>query len=76
MDGFWKLKGYDSFDGDYYPIPGEYETEDLARDAASAKLAGIKKSQPDEQSGGSGFGSVQDRIYVVKPDGSSYPFFG
>lgn len=79
----WKLEGYDTFDGAYYPmgtIPKQgggtidgmkprYDTEAEARADAAKALADLERTQPTSSSGGQDFGGIQDRVYLVHPDG-------
>jgi len=65
----WRLEGYDTFEGEFYPLDGSYETKELAIAAAKDRLKALEKSQPSASSGGQGFGGIQDRVFVVGPDG-------
>ena len=49
-----------------------YETEDEAVAAARARLVELEREQPSVSSGGQGFGGIQDQVYVVRPDGSTF----
>lgn len=71
----WKLEGYDTFDGTYYPLPGAYDDKDGALAAAWAMLDWLEEFQPTSRSGGQGSGGLQDRVYVVSPDGTGYRVF-
>jgi hypothetical protein len=66
----WRLEGWDTFGGHSYPIPGEYESEPLAIAAAKRELEELERTQPTESSGGQA--GIQDRVYVVGPDGHRY----
>lgn len=66
----WKLEGYDTFSREEYLLPGEYDTEDDAVAAAFQRLDDLEASQPSEMSGGQG--GIQDRVYVIRPDGTSF----
>lgn len=66
----WRLEGWDTFAGESYPIPGGYATEAKAVTAAKRWLARIERAQPSAQSGGQD--GIQDRVYVVGPDGQRY----
>ena len=70
----WKLKGYDAFEGAFYDIEGEYPTEGEAQQAARKKLQEIEVSQPREDSGGQDDESIQDRVFIVRPDGTQYRY--
>lgn len=64
----WRLEGYDTFDSEYYSLEGEYDDEAGAILAAKARLARLEISQPSSTSGGQA--GIQDRVYIVSPDGS------
>jgi len=72
----WKLRGYDTFEEEYYDIEGEHPDEATARKAAQEKLADLNLTQPIESSGGQEDHGIQDRIFIVRPDGSTYRFLG
>ena len=61
---------YDTFAGEAYPLEGEFSTEQDAIAAARARLEELERTQPSESSGGQD--GIQDRVYVVRPDGSSF----
>ena len=65
----WTLEGYDTFEGSSYDLPGEFDSEAEAEKAARAKLNELEKWQPSSSSGGQGFEGIQDRVYIVSPDG-------
>jgi hypothetical protein len=73
----WSLEGYDTFEGgpdDYYPLEGEYDDESAAQAAARNRLAELEKTQPSSSSGGQS--GIQDRVFIVRPDGRKYRFHG
>ena len=70
----WKIRGYDSFEGAFYDIEGEYPSEEEARQAARKKLQEIETSQPTEDSGGQEDEGIQDRVFIVRPDGTQYRY--
>lgn len=70
--GFWKIEGWDTFSAESYPLEGEYKDEETAREAARLRLIDLEKTQPIESSGGQD--GIQDRIFVIGPDGSGYRF--
>ncbi len=70
----WKLEGYDTFEGEYYPLPGTFRTESAAQDAARKRLAELEKTQPSASSGGAC--GIQDRVFIIRPDRSHYRFVG
>jgi hypothetical protein len=71
-DGPWRLKGHDAFAGTDYDLPGTYRSEARARRAAGRALRQIERGQPSATSGGQK--GVQDRIYIMRPDRTSYRF--
>ncbi len=71
---WWRLEGYDTFDGAPYPLEGVYGTEAAARAAARGRLVYLETTQPTAASGGQGELGIQDRVYVVRPDGTKYRF--
>ena len=73
--GKWRLVGYDTFEGGrdgYYPIEGEYDSEEQAKRAAREQLEHLEKTQPSKSSGGQS--GVQDQVFIERPDGSGYRF--
>lgn len=68
----WRLEGYDTFEGSEYPLGGVYGTEAAAVKAARDRLAELEKNQPSASSGGQSRAGIQDRVYVVRPDGSKF----
>ena len=62
----WKVRGWDTFAGEAYPL-GSYFTEVGARRAAQKYLRKLAKEQPAEISG-----TIQDKVYIVRPDGSEF----
>jgi len=68
----WRLRGYDTFAREYYPLAGEYGDESEARDAARSRIVELEKTQPSRDSGGQD--GIQDQVFVVRPDGSTYRF--
>jgi len=71
-DGGWQLRGYDTFARQSYPLPGTYRSEADAIAAARLRLVELEQEQPSASSGGQGEGGIQDRVFVVRPDGTSY----
>jgi hypothetical protein len=77
MADAWKLEGYDTFSSEPYPLDGKYgdgcQLSYASRDAAlidaRRRLATLEETQPTSSSGGQGWGGIQDRVYVVHPDG-------
>lgn len=70
----WKIEGYDTFDASSYPLAGEYDSEDDAKQAARNRLSELETNQPSSTSGGQS--GIQDRVYIVNPNGNKYRFFG
>lgn len=69
----WRLEGLDTFEGSWYPLDGEYESEADAEIAARERLQHLEKTQPTSLSGGQ-FGGIQDRVFIVDPDGKRRRF--
>lgn len=67
-EGSYKLIGYDTFEGKYYPIR-TYKTEAEALRAAQDVLRRLERDQPSAHSGGQGLWGVQDRVFIQGPDG-------
>jgi len=63
----WELRGYDTFAGEWYPIPGRFFSERAARRAAQHELKQLEQMQPTKYSGGQH--GIQDQVYIVHPDG-------
>lgn len=74
QDAKWRLKGLDTFEGEYYDIPGEYDSQAEVEKAARDKLNELEKTQPAATSGGQGFGGIQDRVFIVTPEGGMRRF--
>jgi hypothetical protein len=66
----WRLLGYDTFAGEEYPLPGEYDSESEAVSRAMKRLEELEKLQPSSSSGGQD--GIQDRVYVRRPDGTVF----
>ncbi|MGH7249706.1 MAG: hypothetical protein ACREGC_01915 [Minisyncoccia bacterium] len=73
---FWKLEGLDTFSDEPYLIDGQYTNEADAIRAAKAQLKALETTQPSEETGGQDEGGIQDRIFVIRPDGTKYRFRG
>ncbi len=72
--GKWQLQGYDTFAEEFYPLEGEYDTEKQTMAVAEARLEELEATQPSEHSGGQGKFGIQDRVYIVRPDGTRYQY--
>lgn len=82
-DDTWKLEGYDTFAGESYPLGDiklkgggtidgmqpSYPSYEAARVDALKRLADLERTQPAASSGGQAPGGIQDRVYIVHPDG-------
>jgi uncharacterized protein involved in type VI secretion and phage assembly len=65
----WRLAGYDPFANEWYDYPGEtYASRTEAEAAAQRALQELERTQPTAQSGGQT--GIQDRVYIVHPDGT------
>ncbi len=75
MASIWKLEGLDGFDAEagFYPL-GEYDDRAAAEAAADARLVELEQSQPTKRSGGQS--GIQDRVFVVSPDGVRTRYLG
>ncbi len=66
----WRLEGFDTSAREEYPISGDYDSEADAVAAAENRMEQIEKHPPSVPSGEQE--GLQDRIYVVRPDGSKF----
>jgi hypothetical protein len=71
----WGVDGCDTFEGRDYLITTGLASEDEALTAASAYMTELDRRQPPEHSGGQDALGIQDRVFIVRPDGSRYRFF-
>lgn len=69
---FWTLEGYDTFSDERYPISGAFESEESAQAAADERLDELEREQPSSSSGGQE--GIQDRVYIICPDGTDYRY--
>ncbi len=69
----WRIEGFDTFSSEEYFIPGDYSSEADALAAAKAYLDKLELTQPTSSSGGQN--GIQDRVFVVRPDGSKFRIF-
>lgn len=72
----YRLEGYDTFDGETYSLGSQwdglepsYPDYESALAGARKRLADLERTQPSANSGGQGSGGIQDRVYIVHPDG-------
>jgi hypothetical protein len=68
----WKIEGYDTFSRESYALEGEYESQAAAESAALNRLKELEVRQPTAMSGGQS--GIQDRVYIIRPDGTQYLF--
>jgi hypothetical protein len=69
LRGEWRLEGWDTFAGHSYPLNGHYRSRAAAIAAARLELKRIERLQPTSSSGGQD--GIQDRVYIIAPDGTS-----
>ncbi|HBB33515.1 MAG TPA: hypothetical protein DDZ80_13975 [Cyanobacteria bacterium UBA8803] len=69
----WHIEGFDTFSSEEYPLPSDYSSEADAIAAAKAYLDELESTQPTSSSGGQN--GIQDRVFVVRPDGSKFRIF-
>jgi len=74
--GAWRLEGYDTFSGEEYELGSahdglkpSYPTYGEALADAHRRLEYLERTQPSRSSGGQASGGIQDRVYIVHPDG-------
>jgi hypothetical protein len=70
QSGSWKLQGRDPFAHEDYNLEGEFGSEADAMVAAKAQLENLEREQPTASSGGQD--GIQDQVYVIRPDGTSF----
>ena len=77
-DRTWGVDGYDTFEGGdaYYAVKRGLASEEEALESAAAYLERLERLQPSENSGGQGLMGIQDRVFIVRPDGSRYRLYG
>lgn len=68
----WRLRGYDTFAGKWYPLAGIFLSERAAMRAAQQYLKQLEKMQPSKFSGGQD--GIQDQVYIVRPDGTRWRY--
>lgn len=71
----FEVIGYDEFDGEDYPLgdpigtPATFDDHDAAIRFGRRHLEGLERTQPTSSSGGQEFGGIQDRVYILHPNG-------
>jgi hypothetical protein len=68
----WRLRGYDTFSGESYKLPGRYRSEAQAQRAAHRRLRQVERNQPAETSGGQN--GIQDQVFIIRPDATEYRY--
>lgn len=77
----WRLEGYDTFEGEPYPLgthkrtdgstidgmQSSYDSYEDARSDALRRLEDLERSQPSSSSGGQS--GIQDQVRIIHPDG-------
>ena len=69
-----QLEGYDTFAGESYYLAGPFFSEAAATRAAKKRLKKLEIEKPSRNSGGQQPAGIQDRVYIVKPDGVKYRY--
>lgn len=64
----WELEGVDAFDGQRYFLSRHDSVEEAER-AARIRLVHLELIQPTASSGGQRPHGIQDRVYIIDPDG-------
>jgi hypothetical protein len=72
----WQLEGFDTFDGESYPLPGTYLSLEAAEQAAEKRLVYLEQTQPAASSGGQGSMGIQDKVFIIHPDGKRQLYTG
>lgn len=67
VDVFEAAHGEDSSYGEE-----TFDDQEAAEKAAQERLAQLEQCQPTERSGGQSVIGIQDRVYIVRPDGTKY----
>lgn len=70
----FKLMGLDTFSSEWYSL-GSFATEEKARTAGLVKLRELEESQPSSSSGGQAEMGIQDRVFILRPDGTRHRVF-
>ena len=70
----WKLEALDTFSDERYPLDGEFDSQQDVEAAADGHLKELEETQPTASSGGRAEDGIQDRIFIVHPDGTKYRY--
>jgi hypothetical protein len=62
------LEGYDTFEGEYYPLAYDIDDMPTAFLLQAARLRELERTQPSESSGGQDVSGIQDRAFIRHPD--------
>lgn len=76
MPARYRLLSFDTFAGEWYELEGEYALLESAEKAARERLDHLEETQPSSSSGGQAFGGIQDRVYILHPDGRRERYVG
>ena len=74
----WRVMCLDTFSGEFYGVfDNEYPDEQSARRRSYEELAKIESLQPSEETGGQDDDdTIQDQVYIVRPDHTFYRVIG
>ena len=77
-DNNWRVMCLDTFAGEFYDVfDNGYPDEQAALRRAHEELAKIESLQPSEESGGQDDEhTVQDQVFILRPDSSFYRVTG
>ena len=65
----WDVEGYDTFSRESYSVKTGLTSYNAALECAKQKLLQIERTQPRASSGGPDAFGIQDRVFIVHPDG-------
>jgi hypothetical protein len=77
-EGNWAVEGYDTFEGGAdadYRVKDGLGSEAEALVVATNYMIDLERRQPTASSGGQDPYGIQDRVFIVRPDGSKYQFY-
>lgn len=69
--GDWEVVGYDTFDREFYPLY-DCVSEEVALALGIRYLKHLEATQPAAFSGGQAALGIQDRVFIIRPDGTQY----